>query len=92
MKKTFPNHSFISRYGGDEFVVLIELKDKSDLEKSLTRLRENIKQFNNKKMIPYEINLSIGADLYNQITKMSGQEFLCHIDSLMYQDKQTLTA
>ncbi|MHB8130733.1 MAG: GGDEF domain-containing protein [Mobilitalea sp.] len=92
LKKTFPSHSFISRYGGDEFVVLIEIKDKIDLEKSLTRLRENIEQFNNKKAIPYEINLSIGADLYNYTTKMSGQEFLSHIDSLMYQDKQTLTA
>jgi len=92
LRKTFPCHSFISRYGGDEFVVLFEIKDKTDLEKSLSRLRENIEQFNNTNTIPYKINLSIGADLYNQTTKMSGQEFLNHIDSLMYQDKQTLTA
>lgn len=90
LKKTFDNKAFLSRFGGDEFVILFEVQDRIELESAINRLKENVQKFNASKELPYEIEFSIGADLYPMDTKMNGQEFLCYIDSLMYHDKKTL--
>jgi diguanylate cyclase (GGDEF)-like protein len=42
LKKSFSQHCFISRFGGDEFVVLLEIKDKYDLENNLREFKENV--------------------------------------------------
>jgi diguanylate cyclase (GGDEF)-like protein len=90
LRKTFNSQSFISRFGGDEFVILLEVSSRSELDKLIKQLKDNIRQFNHLKDLPYQISLSIGADLYPRDSKMSGQEFLNHIDALMYQNKQEL--
>ena len=89
LKRSFHSHSFISRFGGDEFIVLLEVNNKEDLEKALVKLKENVQQFNATKALPYEINFSIGADLYDCKSMMTNQEFINHIDSLMYREKQS---
>jgi diguanylate cyclase (GGDEF)-like protein len=88
LKNSFGYNSFISRLGGDEFVILFEANNRSDLSKAVIRLRKNASQYNQAKSLPYELNFSIGADIYNPETRMTGQEFLDHIDSLMYQEKK----
>ena len=89
IKKSFSNQAFISRFGGDEFVVLLEIKDEAEMVKVLDRLKESLQDYNSKKATPYEINLSIGAAIYDSKLKMTGLEFLKNIDTLMYIDKQT---
>jgi diguanylate cyclase (GGDEF)-like protein len=90
LKETFGNRAFLSRFGGDEFVVLFEVNDKADLEQALGELKANVVKFNALKELPYDIDFSIGADLYPGKAAMNEQEFINYIDSLMYQDKQTL--
>lgn len=87
LKKSFP-YSFISRLGGDEFVVLFDINSKSDLRKSVTKLKKNTMLFNQSQSLPYQLDFSIGADIFEPELKMTGQEFLNHIDGLMYQDKR----
>ncbi|HWT74452.1 MAG TPA: GGDEF domain-containing protein [Mobilitalea sp.] len=87
---TFGNQAFLSRFGGDEFVILFEVNDISELEEAIARLKENVHKFNETKELPYEIHFSIGAALYPKGSKMNGQAFLNYIDTLMYEDKQTL--
>lgn len=90
LKQTFDNRAFLSRYGGDEFVILLEVESKHDLDKAISELRENVICFNKKNTLSYEIDFSIGAGIYKKATFMSVQEFINYIDSLMYQDKKTL--
>lgn len=91
LRKSFKQHSFISRFGGDEFVVLLEVKDRTELDQVIDTFRSIVKQFNEENTLPYKIDYSIGADIYPADSNMTGQEFLHHIDSLMYKEKNSLS-
>ncbi len=92
LKNTFRKKDFIARYGGDEFIVIMEISEKSDLVKMIQRLKENVSLFNIQKSVPYEISLSIGYDCFSNksVKKMTAEKFLNHIDNLMYLNKQRL--
>jgi len=87
LKNTFRKSDFTARYGGDEFVVIMEVGGKADLEKAIGRLSENVDDFNARKLVPYEIGFSVGYDCYSS-SEESSSDFLNHIDSLMYSNKQ----
>ncbi len=88
LKKNFRKNDFIARYGGDEFVVVMEIREKAELISMIDRLKEYIEEYNIKNDIPYEISLSIGYDIYKTKSGVSVQKFYKHIDKLMYEDKR----
>ncbi len=88
LRATFRNKDFIARMGGDEFVVIMEVKDKPDLEHVIQRLRSNLVRFNQKNIVPYELKLSLGYDCFDGALHRDMEEFVKHIDRLMYSDKQ----
>ncbi len=88
LKMNFRKKDFIARYGGDEFIVVMEIKDKFELNKVIDTLRENIHDFNVNNNLPYEISLSIGYDIYKTKSGVSIEKFYKHIDKLMYEDKR----
>ncbi|CDX00057.1 hypothetical protein SDC9_13198 [bioreactor metagenome] len=88
LRKTFRKTDFIARYGGDEFVIVMEIDDRAELMAMVQRLKEKVSQFNLEKITPYEIRLSIGYDCYTKEPDMSTMAFLKRIDQLMYIDKQ----
>lgn len=90
LRETFRKTDFIARYGGDEFVVIMEVNVQSKLTAMVQRLKENVDQFNLKKLVPYEINLSMGYDCYGKESTLSIEAFLKKIDHLMYLDKQRM--
>lgn len=90
LKNTFRKKDFISRYGGDEFVIVIELSEHTDISNIIQRLNKNISDFNSQKKVPYEISVSIGYDCFPSKLgeAITSEEFLKRIDTLMYLDKQ----
>lgn len=86
-RNTFRRNDFIARYGGDEFIIIMELEDSGDLMRAIERLKENIRQFNLRAIVPYRIGLSMGYDLFDCRSGKSVNDFLKHIDGLMYRDK-----
>ncbi len=88
LKKNFRKNDFIARYGGDEFVVVMEIREKAELISMIDRLKEYIEEYNLSNDIPYEISLSIGYDIYKTKSGVSVQKFYKHIDKLMYEDKR----
>ena len=85
--ESFRCDDFISRYAGDEFVVIIKLEDKEQTGPIIDRLRKNFKEFNESNVTPYDITVSVGYDIYNPELNMSDDEFIKHTDKLMYEDK-----
>lgn len=91
LKMTFRKNDFIARFGGDEFVIVMALQEKADLQKAIERLNENVAHFNTQKTVPYTISLSIGYDCYFDQSDKTAKDFIEHLDMLMYRDKNTGT-
>lgn len=85
---TFRSDDFIARYAGDEFVIILKLDHKNCKEKIISRLRRKFDEFNDANITPYDINISLGYDIYDTKLEMDTQEFLKHVDQLMYEDKK----
>ena len=88
LKQTFRKGDFIAGYGGYEFVVLMNMKSGSDATRAVRRLKENVNRFNEKKIAPYRLSLSIGFDTYTPMPGFTVHDFLRHIDGLMYEEKE----
>lgn len=86
LKRTFRESDFVARYGGDEFVVIMEVNGQADLERAIERLQASVSQFNARKILPYEISLSIGSGTYEP-NGNNTSEFMKRIDRLMYEEK-----
>lgn len=84
--KAFHKDVFIARYGGDEFLVLIDLKDEQELHEQVTNLKKQFTLFNDKKEEVFVLKISVGADIYN-LEDGYGAEFLNRLDQLMYVQK-----
>lgn len=88
LRQTFRRQDFISRYGGDEFVVVMEIQEPCELKEILERLRDNIEMFNRRNIVPYKIGLTIGCDCFDRKEGLTASSFLTRIDRLMYLNKQ----
>ena len=88
LKASFRKADMICRYGGDEFIVLIDRKDESEAAADIAKLRENVQKYNEKKKLPSEIRFSIGCETFDIGNQNSAKEFLERLDTLMYVDKR----
>jgi diguanylate cyclase (GGDEF)-like protein len=86
LKKTFRESDIIARIGGDEFVVLLESTDESD-EMLITRLYENIKDYNAKQS-QHILSISLGTAQFNPEYPVSIDELLSKADALIYAKKR----
>jgi diguanylate cyclase (GGDEF)-like protein len=86
LKKTFRESDIIARIGGDEFVVLLESTDE-DGEILITRLYENVKDYNAKRSQRI-LSISVGTAQFDPEYPISTDELLSKADALMYAQKR----
>jgi len=87
LRKTFRESDIIARIGGDEFVVLLESPDEND-EMLITRLYENIRDYNTEVSKDYKLSVSVGPAHFGPEYFISIDELLSKADALMYAQKQ----
>ena len=87
LKKTFRESDIIARIGGDEFVVLLESNIEND-EMLISRMYENIKDWNAKGSKSYNLSISVGAAPFDPENPTSIDELLSKADALMYAQKR----
>ncbi len=88
LQRNLRHNDFLSRYGGDEFLIVMDIHTPELLEATIQRLKESFKEFNQTRKKPYSLSFSSGYYLYNKHSKMSAQELMKHVDQLMYRDKE----
>jgi len=87
LKNTLRKDDIIGRIGGDEFVVFSTIKPDESGQQLVMRLRENIEDYNRKKLHPYEISTSIGSVLLADKTKECFEAAMLNADSYLYDEK-----
>lgn len=87
---SFRSEDFIVRYAGDEFVIITKLKDENCKGEIINRLRRKFAEFSESDITPYEISVSFGYDIYDPELKMDADNFIIHVDKLMYKDKERI--
>ncbi len=87
LKKSLRNNDFLARYGGDEFMAILNINNFNTLEEVVQRINQNFASFNSSQAKPYQLNVSMGYDIYEYGCQMSSVDFIERLDSLMYADK-----
>ena len=87
LRESFRKNDTIFRYAGDEFVVIIEVENKEELEMAVNRMKQNINIFNESKITKYDLNVSVGYDILDHSIHENMKVFINHIDNLMYNEK-----
>jgi diguanylate cyclase (GGDEF)-like protein len=85
IKSCIRHSDFAARCGGDEFV--LAARAEYDIEKLMDRIKRAIETQNEKHSRAYLLQMSYGYDVYTTGQSRSINEFLNHVDSLMYQQK-----
>jgi diguanylate cyclase (GGDEF)-like protein len=76
---------FAARYGGDEFVLAVN--SGRDFGRFLAGLQKAIDAHNETKKRPFKLEMSCGYDTFTTAGVQIIQDFMEHIDSLMYNNK-----
>lgn len=78
----------IARYGGDEFVILLETANAETVEKIIERIHHNFALWNIKKNLPFSLSLSAGYAIYDP---KKHKDFSClfdNADEMMFKMKE----
>ncbi len=79
---------FVSRYGGDEFVIIAEMAYRAEAVWLSEQIRSNIKRATNIDGVSYDVTVSIGISQYDFLAPVSLQAFIARADSDLYQNKK----
>jgi diguanylate cyclase (GGDEF)-like protein len=88
LRRCFHHYDFISRYGGDEFLVIVELREEKDLAAIERRLEEQLARWNDSSGNPWKLAFSIGGVAYAPSAVLSPDDCLRQIDGLLYERKR----
>ncbi len=87
LRSCIRSEDFLSRYAGDEFVIILDTADPVVLEQTARRIHAHAEEYNQNSGKPFRLTFSIGFEVYDGKTIPSKDRFIAHIDALMYQHK-----
>ena len=76
-------------WGGDEFVIALELYTHQDLNKVIERIDFAVHQYNDTSGKEYCLSLSLGADLFFENADDSVEAIINKVDHMMYVNKRS---
>ena len=81
----FKRRPYIARYGGDEFIVVIE-STKSEAKTLIASIRQTLEQLNGEAKRPYDLKFSIGVGEYHP--GMNANDLIEAADHALYEIKR----
>jgi diguanylate cyclase (GGDEF)-like protein len=88
-RDSFRQTDVISRWGGDEFLVLLIDAANDNQEVVLARLRNKVKEFNKKSGRPYQLSISFGITPLDLNGESNLDETIAAADKAMYENKRS---
>lgn len=91
LKQSFREVDLFSRQGGDEFTILLKnMKSEVEFQFSLSRLNENINNYNKTSEKPFSISLSIGWARFDpeNSSDVNIEQLMKEADACMYRNKK----
>ncbi|MEA4921507.1 MAG: GGDEF domain-containing protein [Clostridiaceae bacterium] len=89
LKNTFVDSSaFLARYGGDEFVVVLNECNEIEAKRSIEKLRKNIEAFNETHTLPFAMSASMGYGVKAVSDSADINYLMKEADKQMYREKR----
>ena len=87
LRKSFSEYGVVTRYAGDEFVIMLNTTDDQLIQKIIKSAKKNFVTENEKIDKPYQLSVSMGYAITN-LSNETIDDFMNRIDEQMYQDKK----
>ena len=84
--KSFSEYGVVTRYAGDEFVIMLNTTDDQLIQKIIKSAKKNFVTENEKNDKPYQLSAFMGYAITN-LSNETIDDFMNRIDEQMYQDK-----
>ena len=81
------NRAFLSRYGGDEFIIIMEAESEQKVEKTASMIRSNITKLNEESGAQFRLEACIGYAKYDYDNPMTIPQFIAKADEKLYEMK-----
>lgn len=89
IKSAIRKDDFVSRMGGDEFIIILDTTSEDTLTKIRDRILSGIGEFNASSGKAYSIEVSLGFGVYDVESGLGHHGFLKKLDRMMYADKKS---
>lgn len=86
LRKSFSEYGVVTRYAGDEFVIMLNTTDDQLIQKIIKSAKKNFVTENEKNDKPYQLSASMGYAITN-LSNETIDDFMNRIDEQMYHDK-----
>jgi diguanylate cyclase (GGDEF)-like protein len=87
VRRALRHMDVIARFAGDEFVVVLEMGDRTDYQSVIARIYREIGKENREGSCACPLSLSIGGAVYSPVHHRDAQAFLRAMDQDMYREK-----
>jgi diguanylate cyclase (GGDEF)-like protein len=87
LRASVRSEDLVSRYGGDEFVIILPNATEESLSEIVGRISRRTESLNSSRERPYRLAFSVGAGLFDPSADGSAGRFLARLDEAMYRDK-----
>jgi diguanylate cyclase (GGDEF)-like protein len=88
LQKSVNRENFVARYGGDEFLIILDTSDRQELDEAVARIQEKFIESNSRQHRPYTLSVSIGSGVFDLKTDGNFDTFIHRLDLLMYKNKR----
>ncbi|WP_242842415.1 GGDEF domain-containing protein [Clostridium tyrobutyricum] len=88
IKVVLNKDDFITRYGGDEFVIFLNVENTREIKNIISRILQLFDKYNRKNIKSYKLTFSYGYKLYDSSSPLHFNEYINDVDNLMYKTKQ----
>ena len=88
MRSAVSGKGVIGRYGGDEFLIILNTDDEQEMQRIKRRIEGKLNAYNRQGKKKYQLGVSIGMDFYRPWDSQTVSEFKQQLDEKMYKEKR----